>query len=732
MSVDLDSVAQFAAKAKDEHGEPVVKVADPATIDGFMTEAQRLAREEGRPPPIIDIDVETDGLRPHSGHRPFLFQFSIGATDDGGPIKPDGSNLIVEILQPGFEADRKRIQKWLSHPYAWYRAHNTKFDMSMSDERINPERFGKRFVRTGLTSWGFTVPPIERWHDNKVLCQLMDERISNALKPRAEVLFGPQAREFEKAVKDWLAAEKKRRRKAAKAATYDWLEARGLPQKRNRNPQVPPGLDMPDVWTDAEGEERHLRFVAPNYSDVPDEIMWPYAREDVVLTRLVWDWYMTIVPDSVWRLYTEIEQPVLGVLYEMERRGLPIDTELARKAHDHSLEQLQDRLEACRAIEGVDPHFNPDSSDQVAKSLRRRKVDMTYAGKTPTGRIKTDEDSLQAIDDDLARAVMNFRAEKKMYGTYLRKMFNDTYEDDELVPRFIAPDDRIHTFHWQVGAKTGRTSSSEPNVQNWHRDDLRLRHLVKAPPGNVLVAADMSTVEGRVTAFYAGPGALRDIFREGRDWHQHTATMVNLADKVRPGGEIEPARQRGKKLNYLLGYAGGVRAIRKWFHVPQAEAQRMKDAWYAAYPEVEQLGDEIQWRLADRGYIHDIYGRRYRLGSTVREEGYKFINYLVQGTAAGMIKEAMIKAHRQGVQLIGLYHDELLAECPPDEAEDVKAVLIDVLTDYPAITKYVPLEAEGEIAERWSYCKNPDYVPPYVAREVPLGDGLDAPGILVP
>lgn len=719
MPVDLDLVSKFAAKGGEE-GEHGQAAASDERIDEMLREARE---RKGAEPPIIDVDVETTGLMPYGGHRPFLVQFSIGALTspvcafcDGQGWLPGEEDepvaceqcggtgevpreLIVEVLRVG--RDDARIQRWLSHPYALYRAWNTKFDMAHLEQA------------------GFTIPPAAerdedgrwhyRWRDGMVEAQKADENTRWGLKVRSAALFGDDEHGPERAVKEWLAAEKTRRRKASKDAIYDWLEAQGLPQKRNRLPQVPAGLEIPEEF----------KYTPPNYSDVPDEIMYVYARDDVVKTRRVGDWYADKLPARIRDEVLPREWQTLAALYDIERRGLPVEAGMAERAYEHSLGEFERKLERTREL-ADDPRFNPNSPDQVVRALKRRDANLRFASKTPTGKPRVDEENLVAIPDELAGAILDWRGEQKMLNTYLLRIVRDTYEDDELVPRFLQGVEggigRIHTNYNQVGARTGRTSSSNPNVQNWHRDDLRLRHLVVAPPGFKLVAADMDAIEARGLGFYAGEGALRDAFRDPEgDYHTHTATMVGLSDYIRPGGSVETARQRGKRMNYLLGYGGGVRALKHWFHVSEADAKNMRDAWYAAYPEVQALNDEIQWRLADRGYIECLYGTRQRVRrGRLREEGYKFTNYLIQGTVGEMFKIAVVRLFERGVPIVGLYHDEIVACVPEAEAEETARLMEWALTDFPEVTRHVPLDAEANIVDRWSHAKDPDYSPPYL------------------
>lgn len=633
---------------------------------------------------LIDVDIETRALGPwtYRGDEPFTFlvQFGEGQYDENG-------EMIVDVLR--HPEDREAIQEWLDHD-ADYIAWNTKFDLG------------------GLEVVGYRLPPEHRWHDGMVIAHLVDERQRNALKIRGERMFGKGATAPEDALKKWLAEETKRRRKASKDAIYDWLEEQGHEQKRNKLPQVPPGLEVPE----------ELRFVPPNYSDVPDEIMTPYAKMDIVLTRRItnslWPKLQAAGLEPVYAL----EQRSLAAFYAMEKRGIPVDRGATERLALASAEKLSALEAEARELAGGKSNFNPNSSQQVAEALKREGAVLTYVTKGDDGKLSMDEENLSAVDHPLASAILAFRGEKKMLGTYVTPMLRPT--TIRGIPRapFIALDGRVHTSFNQVGARSGRTSSSDPNIQNWPRDDLRLRYLLHAPEGFKLVTADMDAIEARILAMYAGEGKLLHALNNGGDIHTITAEGVGLTGRQRTTG-FESARQQGKTFNYLVSYGGGVRAIRKWFLVSQARAREMLDLYAETYPEVADLKDRIAWRLADRGYIETISGRRQRLETSVRKEGYKFIAYLMQGTGADMFKEALSSLHEDGVPLVGAFHDELVALVPEDEAEETAAKMSHALTNFPKVQQHVKLFAEADIVDRWSQAKDPDFIPDHEPQEVP-------------
>jgi DNA polymerase I-like protein with 3'-5' exonuclease and polymerase domains len=173
-------------------------------------------------------------------------------------------------------------------------------------------------------------------------------------------------------------------------------------------------------------------------------------------------------------------------------------------------------------------------------------------------------------------------------------------------------------------------------------------------------------------------------------------------------------------MNYLIIYGGGTRAIRKWFGMTQNDARATLQRMHRAYPEVGALQGRIEHALEDRGYVKSpLTGRHWRLQGSgyqaVQKEGYRFINYLIQGTAADIIKAATARCHEAGIDLVAIIHDEILAEVDADKAEEAARIIEDAMTEgFEGITSKIPITAEAKIVDRWSQAKDPDYVPEYI------------------
>ena len=587
---------------------------------------------------MIQFDVETTGLQ-WPYHAAFIYQFG---DDDGN----------VEVLEP---TERERIQAWFDRAkvegiMAW----NSKFDWHFA------------------ANDGFDLPTAEMWHDGMLTAHAVNENRSVALKSVASEVLGVGADDLQKQVKGWLTEERRRRAKEAR--------------------------------------EQGTELVEPTFADVPRELMNEYAAEDIHLTRRVMQQYAPIMersPDL--REIVEFEREVMGALWHVERRGFPVDEEGYRKLEVEVIENLEELEAHCTelAAVGIDPkhvesggwEFNPKSSKQILEALKRRDADLTFVTND-----SMDAENLRTVDDELAKAILEFRSEFKALSTYIRPYISRSFENSirSWKEPFIAPDGRIHANFRQVGTKTGRMSCSDPNLQNQPRDDLRLRYNFRAEPGHVLVACDLSNIEMRVFAAYAGEGRLLEAIRAGEDLHTQTAEFIGIRDRARAGGTVETARQRGKTFNFSIVYGGGIRTIRKQQQVSQDEARRMLRRYHDAYPEVSRLQNRIAWRLEDSGYIKSAWGRRFRVDP---RDSYKAVNYLVQGTAADLLKASLIRLHQQGVPVVACVHDEIVAHVREEDAEETLRVITEAMTDHPRITEKVPLEAEGEIITRWSDAK---------------------------
>jgi DNA polymerase-1 len=605
---------------------------------------------------MLEFDVETSGLQWYA-HEAFLAQWGVSPTsidevDCADPRTPEGKAAVQAALD-------------IAPAHGGIRAWNSKFDFHFAEQA------------------GLTLPDPKWWHDGMVLAHVCDERTSVALKARSAALFGEGERDYEVAVKTWLAQETRDRRKAGKLA-------------------------------EKAGEDG--TWEQPNYEDVPMELMEPYAKHDCVLTHRTstqYDQILKQVPKLA-GVYA-LEMRVMDALHQAEKRGIPVDTAGVHRLQHASASLVEGYVDRAAALAGVS-HFNPNSSAHVYEALVRRGADVSNVDKLPSGVRSMDKENLASVDDELARAIEDYRAEYRILNTYVRPMLSRSWvQSIKAWKEPFIQDGRLHPNFRQIGARHGRMSCSDPNFQNVPRDDLRIRYHIQADPGYKLVTCDLSSIELVLLMAFAGDGKLLRAYNAGNDMHVLTADMLGLQDYTRAGGHVEGRRDRAKAMNYLQVYGGGVTAIQKKYFITKKEARTMLDRYREAFPEVPQLARRIEFALEDRGYLETPLGRRHRVYN-VQREAYKFVNYLISGTAADLLKESLVRIHDAGVPLIAFVHDELIAHVPEADAKEVGELMHREMIDHPVINEKVQIQAEYDIVDRWSQAKKPGFIPDYERR----------------
>ncbi len=275
---------------------------------------------------------------------------------------------------------------------------------------------------------------------------------------------------------------------------------------------------------------------------------------------------------------------------------------------------------------------------------------------------------------------------------------------------------RVHTCFNQAVAATGRLSSSDPNLQNIPiRTELgrEIRRAFIAAPGNVLISADYSQIELRVLAHLAEEPALIEAFRTGEDIHDRTALKV-----FGPNSGLDPyeLRRRAKIINYALLYGKTAFTLAKDIGVTQQAAQEFIDAYFAGFPRVRAFIDDTLQRARDTGVVKTMFGRRRLMPELHSRNGQiraaaerETVNMPIQGTAADILKRAMIDLHaalaaHRNARMILTVHDELLFECPRDEAEAIAAIVREQMES--AVSLKVPLTVDVGYAENWRDAKD--------------------------
>lgn len=401
-------------------------------------------------------------------------------------------------------------------------------------------------------------------------------------------------------------------------------------------------------------------------------------------------------------LYYDVELPLCAVLARMEQRGFLIDrAALAQfgETLQTSITQLEQQIYAAAGAP-----FNINSPKQLGKILFED-MRLPHGKKTKTG-WSTNADVLDKLRGvPIVADVLQYRQYAKLKSTYA----------DGLL-KAVSPDGRIRTSFQMTVTATGRLSSTEPNLQNIPtRTELgsQMRRMFVAAPGNVLVDADYSQIELRLLAHISGDEAMCRAFRSGEDFHTLTAARVF---HVEPQDVTPEMRRRAKAVNFGVVYGISPFSLSQDIGVTVAEAKEYMERYFQTYTGVRAYMDRIVEQARADGYVETLMHRRRALpelkssNHNLRAFGERVaLNMPIQGTAADLMKLAMVRVDRRladeglAAQLIMQVHDELIVECPEDEAARVQALLEEEMSG--VMTLAVPLPAEAHCGKNWLTAK---------------------------
>jgi DNA polymerase-1 len=402
-------------------------------------------------------------------------------------------------------------------------------------------------------------------------------------------------------------------------------------------------------------------------------------------------------------LLLDVELPLVRVLRDMEKHGLKLDTDRLRQISDR-VKAEADALER-EIFDLCGTQFMLGSPRQLEEVLfgtlglsRKRRGKTGYS---------TDARVLQAIrgEHEVIPKIERWRELTKLAQTYL-----------DALPLLLGADGRLHTTFNQTAATTGRLSSNNPNLQNIPiRTELgrEIRACFVSEPGNLLVSADYSQVELRLLAHIAGEDVLKEIFRKGEDVHTATACRVFgvTPDQIDPG-----MRSKAKMINYGIVYGLSAWGMADRLDIPQEEAEEFIQRYLAGFPAVARFIEETIAQGTEHGYVSTLFGRRRQVPELrarrweLRRQGERFaVNMVIQGTAADIIKVAMVRCE-QALEQAGLrsrmilqIHDELLFEGPAEEADAVKQIAVEQMNG--AFEMDPPLAVDAGIGTDWLNAK---------------------------
>ena len=430
-----------------------------------------------------------------------------------------------------------------------------------------------------------------------------------------------------------------------------------------------------------------------------------YAAEDADVTlRLKQVLYPQVEEIGLQHLYFEVEEPMIAVLADIEMAGVRIDTG-ALAVYAVELNRKLGELEAAIRTEAGEPNLNINSARQLGEVLFAKMRIAEKPKMTRTKQFCTDEDYLQSFarKHRIVDLILEYRGVKKLLSTYVEAL-------PQLVNRTTG---RIHTSFNQAVTATGRLSSTNPNLQNIPvRDDMgrRIRKaFIPSDDDHLLLSADYSQVELRLMAHLSGDESLISAFEHGEDIH--TATAARLFNK--PLGEVTPEeRRRAKTANFGIIYGISAFGLSQRLEIPRKEAKEIIDGYFASYPKVKEYMDNVVAKAKEEGFVSTIFGRRRYLNDISSHNAVarglaerNAVNAPIQGSAADIMKIAMIDVHRrfaaEGIRsrVILQVHDELVVDMLRSEQERVTKIVTECMES--AAQLKVRLIADAGIGGNW-------------------------------
>ncbi|UCE05308.1 MAG: DNA polymerase I [bacterium] len=437
-------------------------------------------------------------------------------------------------------------------------------------------------------------------------------------------------------------------------------------------------------------------------AEVAIEEVSRYACEDADFTqRLRHILEPKLAEYGLKQLFDEVELPLIQVLMAMERNGVSLDVPYLNQMSKELEERLDQLIEDIYQLAGQ--QFNINSTKQLADILFN-KLKLPVIKRTKTGP-STDVTVLESLarDHQLPRELLEYRQLTKLKSTYV-----------DALPRLInTKTGRVHTSYNQTVAATGRLSSSDPNLQNIPiRTEIgrKIREaFIPVDDNHVILDADYSQIELRIMAHLSQDPMLIEAFQQGKDIHRETAALVF---KVQPDEVTDDMRRRAKEVNFGIMYGMGPYGLASRLEIPQEEAEMFIINYFASYPRIQEFMMNAQEFARKNGYVTTLLNRRRYLpdihsdNRRVREFAERnAINTPIQGTAADLIKVAMIKIFNRikekklATKMIMQVHDELVFEVPKSEVDMVKNLVRSEMEN--AIELSVPIKADIGIGNNW-------------------------------
>ena len=443
-----------------------------------------------------------------------------------------------------------------------------------------------------------------------------------------------------------------------------------------------------------------------NMRDVEPEKIKDYAAEDADITLQLKNVFLPQLKEKeVEKVFYEVENPLVKVLTAMEFEGIKVDEAFLNEYSKDLEKEAKVAEESVYAQAGV--RFNLASPKQLGEVLFDKMQIDPKAKKTKTGQYATGEDVLLklASKNKIVDDILIFREFTKLKSTYV----------DALPLMINKKTGRVHTSYAQAVAVTGRLSSNNPNLQNIPIRTERGREIRKAfiprDADHVLISADYSQIELRIVAAISGDVNMCEAFKTGKDIHNATAAKVFNVDEVAVTKEM---RYKAKSVNFGIIYGQGAFGLAENLSISRAEAKEIIDNYKKQFPNIQKYMDDTIHFAQEHGYVQTLMGRKRWLKDinsanfTVRAFAERnAINSPIQGSAADMIKLAMIKIHAEfskhnfKSKMLLQVHDELVFDAHRSEIETIKPIILNCMQNALALPNDVPTDAEVGVGENW-------------------------------
>jgi len=439
------------------------------------------------------------------------------------------------------------------------------------------------------------------------------------------------------------------------------------------------------------------------FDRVPIEKASTYAAEDADVTlRLHQVLKRQLIEARRTSVYETLERPLVAILDKMERRGIKIDRSVLQRLSSDFTKRMKELEETAHKQAGHE--FNLGSPKQLGEVLFEE-LGIQGAKKTKSGGHQTGADILEGLaaqGHELPATVLAWRQLQKLTGTYT----------DALIQQISEIDGRVHTSYAMAVTSTGRLSSNDPNLQNIPirtEEGRKIRKAFVPEDGYVLMSADYSQIELRVLAHIADIKALKDAFAEGADIHATTASQMFDVPLDKMDAEL---RRRAKTINFGIIYGIGAYGLSQRLGIPFEDAKNYISAYFEQYPGIKDYMDQAKAEAKEQGFVKTLYGRVCHTpeikSSNPGRRSYSeraAINAPIQGTAADIMKRAMIQVDRAlersdlGARMLLQVHDELVFEVPKAEVDETAALVKKTMENAAFLS--VPLTVEVGTGENW-------------------------------